>query len=241
MDIEDITRYLQRMSADNPSTTERGFKEALRKITPAEKFSRIWELDHNRFKPALNVDPRVIGRNPQLDQRLYGYNSNVKDQGGYLVCNEDGASDTIRIYLNHKGVRTDFQRDHVFELRFLAIIFMRHAMNPNTQVITSHPDALTWLGEVASDWANCVWLPEGFHSDKTEYFSGHTPLTEEVRVYLVECAAALRTTVVNKHESFPHNQQLASGMVTEMATDILNSAFCNPGWFKTGHMWTNIQ
>ncbi|KAJ6457366.1 NADP-dependent oxidoreductase domain-containing protein [Mycena sanguinolenta] len=212
--VFDVSQHLQEKSALNPSTAERGFKEALRKYLLAEKFSRIWELDHNRFKLSLNADPR-----------LYGYNSNVQNKDGYLVCNESGAGDTIRLYLNHNGRVTSFQRDHVFELRFLGIIFMRHAMNKTTQAISFHPDALTWLCEVASDWANSVWIPEDFHTAKTQYFSGNHPLTEEVRLYLVECAAALNTMVINKHANFHHDQQLASGMVTEMATDILGSAF----------------
>ncbi|KAJ7238525.1 hypothetical protein B0H12DRAFT_1137463, partial [Mycena haematopus] len=150
-----ITQYLCENSALVASSAGRGIKESLRSFNPIEKFSRIWDLEHDNFKSSK-----------PHNKQLYGYNSWVKDAGDYLVCNDKGAADTIRLYLTYNGNRTDFQRDHVFELRFLSIIFMRHAeVDKTTQKIVYVQPALTWLCEVASDVANCVWLPEGFHSD----------------------------------------------------------------------------
>ncbi|KAJ7238520.1 hypothetical protein B0H12DRAFT_92801 [Mycena haematopus] len=225
-----ITQYLRENSALVASPAGRGFKDSLRNFTPAEKFSRIWDLENNTFKASK-----------AHDGRLYGFNTDVKDVGDYLVCNDQGAGDTIRLYLTYNGNRTNFQRDHVFELRFLSMIFMRHAeVDQATQKIVFVEPALYWLCEVASDAANCVWLPQRFHTDKTNYFSGSSALTEEVRLFLVECAASLAKMVAAKHADFFNvgYGDYANNMITEMATNMLSSPFCNPGWFETGTMWS---
>ncbi|KAJ6568540.1 hypothetical protein B0H19DRAFT_1065366 [Mycena capillaripes] len=214
----------------------------LRDFTPTEKFSRIWDPKYHQLLKG------------PADSQLKGYNGRVKDQSGYVVSNEDGANDTVRLRFD-----CVFQRDHVCELRFLSIIFMRHAADEAGENIKFNKSAFIWLAEVASDTANCVWLPQGLHNDKTQYFSGcqyrilppqqlrlsdgkfaDQPLEEEVRQYLVACSASFANMVMANYNSFYLDAAYgneAKQMVKSIAKDILASPFCQSDWLVTGTKW----
>ncbi|KAJ6568664.1 hypothetical protein B0H19DRAFT_1065479 [Mycena capillaripes] len=115
----------------------------LRNFTPTEKFSRIGDPKYH-----------TLLKGP-MDSQLKGYIEGLKLK-----------VDTWSV--TRKRV---FQRDHVCELRFLSIIFMRHAADEAGENIKFTKSAFIWLAEVASDPTNCVWLSQQFHTAKTQYFS----------------------------------------------------------------------